>query len=67
MIDTAKAELEPPALTVMVDGSVAMLKSVEGSTVKARLAECESDADVPVIDTVEAPGDTVAGTDRRTV
>jgi hypothetical protein len=38
-MDTAKAELVPPALTLTVDGSAAMLKSIEGSTVNARLAE----------------------------
>lgn len=39
VMDTAKDELEPPALAVTVDGSAAMLKSLEGSTVNARLAE----------------------------
>jgi hypothetical protein len=37
-MDTEK-ELEPPALTVMLDGSAAMLKSLKGSTVNARPAE----------------------------
>jgi hypothetical protein len=38
-MDTAKAELEPPALTVTVAGRAAMLKSLKGSTVNVRLAE----------------------------
>jgi hypothetical protein len=67
VIDMAKAELEPPALAVTVEGSAAMLKSVEGSTVNARLAECRSAPDVPVTVGVKSPGDTVAGTDRTTV
>ena len=65
-MDIAKAELEP-ALTVTVDGSAAMLKSVEGYTVNPRLAEGKSAADVPVTVRVKSPGDTVAGTDRTTV
>jgi hypothetical protein len=38
-MDIAKAEAEPPALTLTADGSAAMLKSLKGSTVNARLAE----------------------------
>ena len=66
-MDTAKGELEPPALTVTVEGNAAMLKSVKGCTVNARLAEWLSAAEVPVTVTGKAPGGTVAGTDRTTV
>lgn len=66
VMDTAKAELEPPAFAVMVDGSAAMLKSLKGSTVNARLAEWVSVADVPLIPTVKLPGDTVDGIERAT-
>jgi hypothetical protein len=64
VMDTAKVELEPPALTVTVDGSTAMLKSLKGSTVNARLAESVSAPDVPLMVKLKLPGDTVAGRDR---
>jgi hypothetical protein len=38
-MDTAKAELEPPAITVTAAGRAARLKSLKGSTVNERLAE----------------------------
>jgi hypothetical protein len=65
-MDTANG-LAPPALTVTVDGSAAMLKSFKGSTVNARLAERMSDVDVPVAVRVKLPGGAVDGTDRATV
>lgn len=66
MIDTAK-EVEPPAVTVSAEGTVAMLKSSPGSTVKARVAECVRAADVPLAVRVKLPADTVGGMERVTV
>jgi hypothetical protein len=38
-MDTSKVELEPPAFAVRADGSAAILKSLKGSTLKARVAD----------------------------
>jgi hypothetical protein len=49
VIDTAKVELGPPALTVSEDGDTPMLKSCAELTVKVSCAECVSAPEVPLI------------------
>jgi hypothetical protein len=59
--------LEAPAFTVSAAAERTMLKSATGSTVRVRLAECVSAADVPLAVRVKLPADTVAGIERVTV
>ena len=50
--DVVKDEFEEPALAVKALGDMAIVKSEAGSTVKASVAVCTSEPDVPVRVTV---------------
>ena len=58
--------MEAPAFTVSAVGERTRLKSVAGSTVRVRLAECVSPANVPLAVRVKLPAATVAGMERVT-
>ena len=62
VIDTAKLELELPAVAVRVAGERERLKSGRGVTVNDRGAECVSAPDVPLTVSAKVPAGTVAGT-----
>ena len=62
LIDTAKLELELPAVEVRVAGERERLKSGRGVTVNDRGAECVSAPDVPLTVSAKVPAGTVAGT-----
>lgn len=61
---TAKLELGPPALAVMLAGDSVIPKSCNECTVKARFPECVSPADVPLAVTVKLPDGIVSGMER---
>jgi hypothetical protein len=67
VIDTVKAEVEPPVPSVIADGNSTRLKFCGAITVKARLADFVSATDAPVAVTVKLPAGTVAGMDKVTV
>ena len=62
LIDTAKLELELPAVAVRVAGERERLKSGREVTVNDRGAECVSAPDVPLTVSAKVPAGTVAGT-----
>ena len=48
VIDTVTVAVDVPALAVSAVGDKAMLKSGEGVTVNAKVAECARDPDIPL-------------------
>ena len=67
MVVTAKDELEPPPLAVIVGGDSVMPKSCSEWIAKAKFPECVMPADVPLAVTVKLPADIVAGMERARV
>ena len=64
---TAKVELEPPALAVMLAGDSVMPKSCSECTDRARFPECVSPAEVPLAVTVKLPLGIISGMERARV
>ena len=64
---TAKVELEPPALAVMLADDSVMPKSCSECTVRARFPERVSPADFPLAVTVKLPAAIVSGMERARV